>query len=719
MSFRRIIKSSDNANIDKIVKKTDKYKQVLESIKSYNLTTNYSFVDKLTLYDQAIESKICLYEPVEYAGWLSTIDYVCDEFIKHINIYVNTKNYGIIEMMKYQTEHKYNFYINSQIGDSMSKEQFEYLFSTLKIKVEKTNTNKYDLLICDITDNLELEILNAKLNIGGQILFFCPMWPNYNLAIQSIKKLVELYAQIELISPTIIDKNGSFLILCSINPTTDKLTNSIEPINIKCNENIGCRLQGVDYRMFLSRHMDKIIRQANKIKYILKISNSELQLKLISVLKFKLQIQLTIYAQKYDIPIKTRIVSYYDKKLISITNKIYSVINFLSYEFITYDDILLEFDYHKPEHIYKNLYQISMNLNKIKRAIDTKYYKKWSYVTNLLDNYNTLGGHLTSTYDILISNQKVSNAFAKMYEMLIYYNFNHVFESVNKSNSTNEFKSFHFCEAPGMFIIAINHFLHTKTKIRNWSWYGNSLSQNASKTALADFHGLIKANENKWLIGPSSSGDIRDINNIKYFKDTLIEVDFITSDCGICVDSSDMNSYEELIAETDFAQFINILNLLKIGGSTIIKTFIPLELASNVCLIYTLTQVFSNVYLSKPITSRPANSEVYIVCIDYKGINKQLLNKLMELLDKDINPVFNPRLKWIKNIPDSFILQLEDYVQEITRQQMSYLLNIFHFVDNSDLIDKLKPLAESNKAHTNAYWCKKFNFESNKYNKII
>ena len=46
-----------------------------------------------------------------------------------------------------------------------------------------------------------------------------------------------------------------------------------------------------------------------------------------------------------------------------------------------------------------------------------------------------------------------------------------------------------------------------------------------------------------------------------------------------------------------------------------------------------------------------------------------------------LNPKFNPRLNWIKNIPESFTKQLEDYVIEITRQQMSYLLNIFHFID--------------------------------------
>ena len=232
-------------------------------------------------------------------------------------------------------------------------------------------------------------------------------------------------------------------------------------------------------------------------------------------------------------------------------------------------------------------------------------------------------------------------------------------------------------------------YIQTKTNIKSWDWYGNSLTIESNKTALTDVYGFIGVNKERWLIGPENSGDIKDIRNIKFFKERLGEVDLITSDCGICVEMGELNNYEELIAETDYAQFINMLNLLKMGGSGIIKTFIPLELASNVCLIFVLTQVFEEVYFSKPITSRPANSEIYLVCIGFLGINEKLLDKLKELLDKKINPTFNPNINWIKNIPQSFIKQLEDYVIEISRQQISYLLNIFHFIDNNSELTKI------------------------------
>ena len=109
------------------------------------------------------------------------------------------------------------------------------------------------------------------------------------------------------------------------------------------------------------------------------------------------------------------------------------------------------------------------------------------------------------------------------------------------------------------------------------------------------------------------------------------------------------------------------------------------------------------------------------MCIGYLGIPESDLNKLKSLLDKKLYPKFNPRLKWIDNIPEYFLKQLEDYVIEITRQQISYLLNIFHFVDNTVELEKINMIKDDNKLKeiTNKYWCKKFNIESNNKQMIV
>ena len=211
------------------------------------------------------------------------------------------------------------------------------------------------------------------------------------------------------------------------------------------------------------------------------------------------------------------------------------------------------------------------------------------------------------------------------------------------------------------------------------------------------------------MVSWAKNGDIRNLDNITYFKPILGEVDSITSDCGICIDESKLNLQEDLTAETDFAQFYNMVNLLKVGGNGIIKMFIPLRLPSNVCLIYTLTKLFKNVYIIKPITSRPNNSEVYIVGKEFMGIDKELLDKLKKLLNN-----FDPYLNWLDYIPSSFTEQLEDYIVDITRQQISYLLNIFHFYDNNGEYNKIKGNMKKIKDVTNQTWCDNHQIVRNK-----
>jgi hypothetical protein len=129
-----------------------------------------------------------------------------------------------------------------------------------------------------------------------------------------------------------------------------------------------------------------------------------------------------------------------------------------------------------------------------------------------------------------------------------------------------------------------------------------------------------------------------------------------------------------------------------------------------------LTQIFEEVYLSKPITSRPANSEVSLICKKFLGIDTNILDQLKQMLNKN----FDPYLNWIENVPVSFIAQLEDYILDITKQQISYLLNVFYFVDNPLEIDKINLLKNNKLKETNnEYWCKKFKLESNTKNKLI
>ena len=753
MSLKNIIINKINQNnttkfvlSEKVIDRLKKYSKLHLEIDN----SEFKQIKQLNLFDQIILKKILLYEPTEYDGWLLFLDYFAgnSSYLNklHINnskqnILIDSDLCGFIELSKYLYESDDNYFINELILSKLDDKKIKYLMSMYKIssvddnESNKSNkSNKYNIIISKNIDHIQM--YKDMLSNGGEVLLLLNIDDIGTKLIEKINNELKYFDQIEFISPSILKITGEFIVKfrmeqkettnITTTTTTTTTTTSTTKSTTAAKETTTTDTYGnimMKANDFFNYHIYKVNKILNSIKHIIDITNSDLQKKVSSVYSYKLLSGAINIFNIYNIPVNTNVQSYYDNKLITINNKLYSSLNVISFQFINYEllDIKIKPISNKIKTIsekqirekYINLHGIAMNLNKIKRAIDTKYLKKWQYVTYQLDNYKNLGEYVTKKYELLNDKkQRVSNAFLKIYELMMTY-------EIVPSDAIN-FKSFHFCEAPGMFIIGLNHYLQTKTKVKNWSWHGNSLTIEAEKTALTDSHGLIRANKDKWLIGPESSGDIRSLTNINYFKSKLESVDFITSDCGICVDPSMLNKYEEMISETDFAQFINMINLLRVGGSGITKTFIPLELPSNVCIIYMMTQLFEEVYLSKPITSRPQNSEVYLVGKNFLGISDDLLNKLKSLLDKSINPIFDPHLQWIEEIPQSFISQLEDYIVDITRQQISYLLNIFHFVDNTTDIDKIKLLSSGKlKEVTNEYWCKKFKLESNKKNKLI
>ena len=689
-----------NINLNQIVlDKIKKYNEYNIQINTYSESENYDIVNNLEPYQLAIKSNLLIYHPKEFNGWYSLIDIFDKDMLNiesNLNILVDANIIGIIELIKYMRERNDTFYLNNKVADQIDIKVYEYFRKMFKININNNKT-LFDLIF--VTNIDIIKSYHSSLNSKGNIILLNQISELDNQYIEKINNLLKLFNQIEIISPYILKSSGEFIIIFS-KPKNDHI--------IK--ENFGNLMLKVED--FFKYHLNRLIKQQKSKLHILNISNQDLRLKIAQKYQTKILGKLINLFTQLNIPLNTNQINYYNQKLITINQKLYSSLNVISYQFINYEDLKIEFNNKLELKRYTNLHNISANLSKVKRAIDTRYLKKWQFITFQLDNLKSLGKYVSTKYKIFDNTNIIaSNAFLKIYEMLITYPL---------INNNNKLKSFHFCEAPGMFIVGLNHYIQTRTQIKDWSWYGNSLSVSTSKTALTDLHGLINKYKDKWLIGPESDGDIRTLKNIDYFKEIIGEVDLITSDCGICVEISDLNQYEEQIAETDYAQFYNMINLLKIGGSGLIKTFIPLELASNVCVIYTLTQLFEKVYICKPITSRPQNSEVYLICLNYQGINKELQHNLRSLLDKKINPKFNPNYQWIKDIPITFISQLEDYIIDITRQQISYLLNIFHFVDNTSELDKIKLLKEDKlKSKTNQYWCNKFNMISNNGTKLL
>ncbi|ELK16563.1 S-adenosyl-L-methionine-dependent methyltransferase FTSJD2 [Pteropus alecto] len=152
--------------------------------------------------------------------------------------------------------------------------------------------------------------------------------------------------------------------------------------------------------------------------------------------------------------------------------------------------------------------------------------------------------------------------------------------------------------------------------------------------------------------GIDGDGDITRPENITAFRNFVLDntdrkgVHFLMADGGFSVEGQE-NLQEILSKQLLLCQFLMALSVVRTGGHFICKTF-DLFTPFSVGLIYLLYCCFERVCLFKPITSRPANSERYVVCKGLKvGIDDVRdylfsvnikLNQLRNM-DSDVNLV--------------------------------------------------------------------------------
>ena len=165
---------------------------------------------------------------------------------------------------------------------------------------------------------------------------------------------------------------------------------------------------------------------------------------------------------------------------------------------------------------------------------------------------------------------------------------------------------------------------------------------------------------NHWDFGSDFSGDITKPDYSDHLRrvcgDQLAHL--VTADGSFdCQDRP--NEQEKSVSWLHMKETLTALRILRKGGHFVIKMFTFFE-CDTICLLYLLVKVFESVRVMKPATSKEGNSEVYVVCKEYRGeevsgvyVNELLgISKLASfdailLLGKYRYKVFNPFLNSI------------------------------------------------------------------------
>lgn len=134
--------------------------------------------------------------------------------------------------------------------------------------------------------------------------------------------------------------------------------------------------------------------------------------------------------------------------------------------------------------------------------------------------------------------------------------------------------------------------------------------------------------------GVDNTGNLYNVHNIDHIaqKTQFSNCALVTADGGFDM-SSDYDNSELSIMRLLCSEVYGALRLQKIGGCFVLKVFDMYTPATN-ALLFVLYKMYTRMHIVKPMTSRPANSEKYIVCVGFvKPASCATLDALRRVID--------------------------------------------------------------------------------------
>ena len=285
--------------------------------------------------------------------------------------------------------------------------------------------------------------------------------------------------------------------------------------------------------------------------------------------------------------------------------------------------------------------ELTDKLNAAKNKLNPIPKDMYTKINQTLDLYRNLRNTISRKYNML----DATNASLKMYELIMKMN---LVDCANLVDNT--LNSFSNAELPGAFIIAINYYIQSKCSGKKFNWLASSYLPAAAVAAgdvtiLEDKFKLYANNRDRWLMGPRPNalpegmdditGDVTDPDTVislgigvkQRFTNTSGSM-LYTSDAGIDV-TEDYAGQEENTSSINYGQIISGLLTLAPGGNFVTKQYTFFTPFSR-SLIAIVAAFFEETYITKPATSRPGNSEVYLVGKGFKGMDKTITEALIE-----------------------------------------------------------------------------------------
>jgi len=341
---------------------------------------------------------------------------------------------------------------------------------------------------------------------------------------------------------------------------------------------------------------------------------------------------------------------------------------------------------------------LSKYLNDIKHRI-TDREQDWDIVKRYTNPCEYIHSLIPGKRKSIARKRPLSRSYFKMVEIVSFFKL--------LDTSSTSINSFHLAEGPGGFIEALVDIRNNK----NDKYVGMSIVDDDNDPNIPGWkksRTFLQDNTNVRIDhGIDGTGDILQLSNFKYCKETYgNKMHIITGDGGFDF-SVDFNNQEHHILKLLFGQVIYALVMQKRGGHFILKLF-DCFFQHTLDILAILSSMYEKVYITKPQTSRNANSEKYIVCKNYIGPN---CNKIFKSLYSVYETMLTTEMpiNRLLNVPLTllFVTKVEEYNSIFGQQQIENIHYTLNLIDINNKDDKYNSLLKNNIKKC-IDWCTKY-----------
>ena len=331
----------------------------------------------------------------------------------------------------------------------------------------------------------------------------------------------------------------------------------------------------------------------------------------------------------------------------------------------------------------------------------THYHRirKWDKYKKLTNEYELV---FTSTHGFpsIASYNPISRSYFKLWEIL--KDFEDEIHFPDRSITT-----VFLADAPGGFGEAFINYRKRWEHETNDRLYGMSLK--ATNKIIPNWkftNNYCETHNLRLFYGKSGTGSLYDVDNIDELVETCgkSSVFFLTADGGFDF-SSDFNNQEEMSLRLVLCEIYATLLLQKEGGSFVLKIY-DIHNICTIKLLYILKCFYENLNVLKPLSSRPANSEKYVVCTNFKKGSSNRYDDVLQLLKFDVKNFKHNFILKDFVVPEAFVFDILRYNMIYITNQSLYIIKTLTLIDNTNQ-EKEKEMIKQQVSKA-LKWCNKY-----------